>query len=378
VSTCPSEVRAQIRQAALQATSDRASRKRQLKTEKQQRYRAKKQRISEASTKTSPENSREEGGVVDGIGDDSDRDPVDSQTGDERDTNRFLDIPSEEGVRDCYRRFRAATSNDSLAQAVCASCARLLMRNDLSSVNYLSLPNQHLLRPVHPHKAHTLTSGMLLVSEHLNLHDGEATGWICRHCLSALKRNRTPAYTLANNMWIGPTPPALAMLTIPEQLLIALRYPRGFIFKLYPRGGQGSDYPDALQTGLRGNVTTYTANVQAVVEMLQGQMMPRAAAILPSLIAVTFVGRQSLSRTRLKSIFRVRRRVVHAALLELKHTTEHPGYANLDISEDTLALLPEDAVPEEILTTLRLEAEEAVVERESAGYVPTENEDSQS
>jgi hypothetical protein len=125
-------------------------------------------------------------------------------------------------------------------------------------------------------------------------------------------------------------------------------------------------------------VTTYTANVQAVVEMLQGQMMPRATAILPSLIAVTFVGQQSLSRTRLKSIFRVRRRVVHAALLELKHTTEHPGYVNLDISEGALALLPEDAVPEEILTTLRLEVDEVVIERESAGYVPSENEDGQS
>jgi hypothetical protein len=64
-----------------------------LKTKGQQRYQANKQQISDTSTKTGPENSHEEGSVVDRVGDDSNRDPVVSQLGDKQDTNRFLDIP---------------------------------------------------------------------------------------------------------------------------------------------------------------------------------------------------------------------------------------------------------------------------------------------
>lgn len=244
------------------------------------------------------------------------------------------------------------------------------MKDDLTLVDYLTQPNRQLLVPKQPHKAHVLTYGMLLVTEYLDTRYGKAVGWICSHCSSALKRNRLPAYSLSNDMWIGPIPAALSMLTIAEQLLIALRYPRGFVFKLYPKAGR--DQPGALQTALKGNVTTYTANVQAVVDMLQGQLMPRATSILPSLVAVTFVGRRSVSMPRLKTIFRVRRNVVHAALLVLKHTTEHPGYANLDISHEALSLLPEDDIPEEILATLHLETDESVIEQESAGYIPPE------
>ncbi|KAF8603659.1 hypothetical protein BDV93DRAFT_442049 [Ceratobasidium sp. AG-I] len=209
------------------------------------------------------------------------------------DTSKFLDFATPEELKDCHRRFRAATSNERLAQDVCASCARLLMRDDLTLVDYLSQPNRQLLVPKRPHKSHILTHGMLL---------------------------------------------------------------------LYPKAGR--DQPDTLQTALKGNVTTYTANAQAVVDMLQGQLMPRATTILPSLIAVTFVGRRSVSKSRLKTIFRVRRKI-------------HPGYAQLDISREALFLLPEDDVPEEILATLHLELDESVVERESAGYVPPEGNNAQ-
>lgn len=287
-----------------------------------------------------------------------------------RDVEKFLDLPTAEELKDLHRSFRHATSNDSLAQKVCASCARQLMQDDLTAINYLTLPNRVLLVPHRPHEAHVLTDRMLLVSEHLDTSNGGALGWICAHCLSALKRNKRPAYSLSNNMWIGPIPPALAMLTLTEQLLISLRYPRGYIYKLFSSARTG--HPDTLQSSMKGNVTTYNANVGDVVKMLQGQLMPRAAAILPSLIAITFIGRQTAPKSHLRSIFRVRRKVVHAALLTLKHMTKHPGYVNLEISEDALALLPEDDIPEEILVTMRQVSDIGVVARESAGYVPPE------
>ncbi|KEP46117.1 putative ATP-dependent DNA helicase pif1, partial [Rhizoctonia solani 123E] len=161
-------------------------------------------------------------------------------------------------------------------------------------------------------------------------------------------------------------------LSLPERLLIALRYPRAFIVKLFLKGGNGSDHPLALQSRLKGNVTTYHANVDAVKEMLQGQLMPRKTSILPSLIAITFVGRSVVEKSRLKSLFRVRRQVVLEALLVLKNVTKHPGYVNLDIDSNLLNDLPEDDIPEEILAAVRWENDEGVVTRESASYVPAD------
>ncbi|KAG9075821.1 hypothetical protein FRC06_009869 [Ceratobasidium sp. 370] len=171
-------------------------------------------------------------------------------------------------------------------------------------------------------------------------------------------------------MWLGPIPDTIHDLTLPEQLLISLRYPRGYVYKLYPRGGKNTDHPGALQSGLRGNVTTYTANVEAVAEMLTGELMPRKLSILLSLIAVAFVGRTKVSKSHIKSLFRVRRKAVYVALMTLKEVTRHPGYVNLEISKTVLDTLPEDDIPDAIWHTLRVEPDESVIEKESAGYIP--------
>ncbi|KAG8742906.1 hypothetical protein FRC10_000765 [Ceratobasidium sp. 414] len=288
----------------------------------------------------------------------------------ERDLDCYLELPSAEELKELHRNFLAATSNQALSQGVCASCGRRLMNCDLSREDFLSLPNARLLCPKSLHESHTLTRGMLLESQFVEEVGDSVLGWICRHCLSALKQNRLPAYSLANNMWLGPIPDAIRDLNIPEQLLISLRYPRGYVYKLYPRGGKNADHPGALQSGLRGNVTTYMANVKAVTEMLTGELMPRKMSILPSLIAIAFVGRTKVSKAHIKSLFRVRRKAVYAALMTLKEVTQHPGYVNLEISKAVLDTLPEDDIPDEIWQTLRVEPDESVIEKESAGYVP--------
>jgi hypothetical protein len=167
-------------------------------------------------------------------------------------------------------------------------------------VDYLTIKNNHLLKPTHSHRGHQLINGMLLVTEHLEMLDGKALGWICQQCSSALSRNHLPSLTLANNIWIGPIPSALSMLTIPEQLLIALQYPCGYVFKLCPKSG--ADHPSSLQTALKGNVTTYFTNVDAVVKMLQGQLMPCTISILASLMAVMFISHSPLSIAKLKTL----------------------------------------------------------------------------
>ncbi|KAB5588370.1 ATP-dependent DNA helicase pif1 [Ceratobasidium theobromae] len=119
-----------------------------------------------------------------------------------------------------------------------------------------------------------------------------------------------------------------------------------------------------------GNVTAYFANVDAVVKMLQGELVPRKPSILPSLIAVTATGRSKLPTSHLKPLLHVRRTLIHSGLLALKHTLCHPGYVNLNIDEGAMANLPDDDIPQEILTTIREEQDEGIVARESAGYVP--------
>jgi hypothetical protein len=286
--------------------------------------------------------------------------------------DRFLDLPSPEEQKDCRRAFLDATSNQALAQAVCASCLRLLFQNDLTWVDYLELKHKRVFEPTTQHESHVLSHGMLLNHAHVNDSGNTLTGWICRHCSSAQSLGKRPAYSLANDMWTGDLPSVLSQLTLPERLLIALRFPRAYVIKLYPKGGCGSDHPMAIQTKLKGNITTYHANPDAVEKMLEGQLMPRRTSILPSLIAVTFIGRSTVARARLKSLFRIRRRIVQEALYVLKTTTKHPGYVNLEISNEVLNALPEDEVPEEIYAAVRWDNNESVVGQESAGYVPTE------
>jgi hypothetical protein len=359
-----------IHEARVASTGNekKVSRKRAAQTQRNQMR--KRRRISSELASAEPADSTDE---PQGTGSpEPEPEPEPSHTPVPPDSYSFLDIPTEAQLADLHRDFRDATCNEKLAQRVCASCARRLMCSDLTQVNYLLVPNAcDLLRPEARHPMHILTHGMLLQAEYVEDTGGAINGWICRHCYGALKRKRLPALSLANGMWIGPTPTALSMLSFAERLLIALRYPRGYVFKLHPRS-QGSDHPEALQSGLKGNVTTYNANADAVVEMLTGQLMPRTTAVLPSLVAVAFVGRSKLSKSWLKSIFRIRRKVVYAALLELKHSACHPGYINLDISQNALERLPVDDIPDEIWLNIRVQTDRDVIEREAAGYVPAD------
>lgn len=323
VQTCPPEVQQRILNASVQSQEFWKATRRKLLKERTSRYRRKKQHRNTQNSSTQGDISRSDLPPVDRPLDPSlqaNSDLADcsghmaSQSG--QDINKFLDLPLPGELQDCHRHFLCATSKSSLAQGVCASSGRLLMECELSKVNYATLNNQHLLHPWKKHKAHILINHMLLESKHLDFAASAPHGWICDHCSTALKSNKWPAYSLANNIWTSHVPRALSILTIPEQLLIALFYPRAYIIKLHPRGGRG-DHPDALQTALKATVTTYTANSNAVAKMLEGQLMPRTTNILPSLVAVTFIGQKKLCMSQLKSLFSVCGRVIYDALCEL-------------------------------------------------------------
>ncbi|KAF8443786.1 hypothetical protein L210DRAFT_3313212, partial [Boletus edulis BED1] len=168
---------------------------------------------------------------------------------------------------------------------------------------------------------------------------------ICDECFRALQMDSIPKFALSNNLWLGEVPHELAMLTLPEQLLIARHYPWCYVVKLYPRDGYMTN-PNSLQRGITGNVTLYNMNTEAIVSMLEGQLMPQPTVELASVLAITYIGKKKLPSSWLKSTFRVRRRVVYEALVWLKANNEI--YQDIQISRERLETLPEDDIPVEI------------------------------
>lgn len=292
----------------------------------------------------------------------------------DRDPARYLQLPSEEQWRGCIRAVRTATTNEQVSRVVCVVCARERFVSECRDVLLSDLPSRERLIPAEAHRSHRLFDGMLLELRYVRSSAGGALGSLCVDCEGFLRAGKRPRLSLANNMWLGDVPEELQGLTVPEQMLIALQFARCYVFKLFPRNGHVGD-PDLLQSGLAGNVTTFPLNNEQIVQMVEGQLLPRPLSILSSVIAVTFVGVGRLPKRWLKSTFRVRRVRVHAALRWLK--THNPMYMSMDIAEVNLQALPEDGVPLEILSTVLHERNGDVVDEERAGYVPDGADDSE-
>ena len=127
-----------------------------------------------------------------------------------------------------------------------------------------------------------------------------------------------------------------------------------------------------LQQAMRGNVSTYQMNMDAIASMIEGKMMPRPPSILASLITITFVAAGKIPKSWLHTTFRVWHAVVMVALLWLKHNNAK-YYGDVEISPARLAHLPEDDVPEEIHSLVRQTEDVGVLNEESDGYVPRDN-----
>lgn len=302
-----------------------------------------------------------------------------SDSDEPHDLARFLQLPTAKRIRECHRQFYERTSNAALAMETCAVCAQELNQQE-SAITHLPLsdiPNLHRLSPKIPHPAHTLYSaaGALLEPSAVHNVDGQDIAAVCSSCLAALKekseKDLPPKFSLANNLWMGAVPWELAVLTISEQLLIAHIYPRVYVFKMFPKRWHGKRDGENvnLQRGMRGTVSSYALNMDHITAMLDGNMMPRRPEILASVISVTFLGLGSLPESWLKKTFRVRRGHITAALRWLRKNNPK-YYGHIQISEEVLQSLPEDDVPQEIMTIIRHSPDASIVDAEAAGYVP--------
>lgn len=171
-----------------------------------------------------------------------------------RDTSKFMELPSPEEVHRCYREFYHATSGSSLAMKVCAVCAREVNHKQDGAVKIKleDLPNRNRLRPNENQQAHDLFDGLLLEPAGVEQDvEGVTFVVVCYGCRRELSKQleKPPQHSLTNNLWIGRVPWELDRLTLPEQLLVSLLYPRVFVFKLYAKGGY--QHESTLQRGMR-------------------------------------------------------------------------------------------------------------------------------
>jgi hypothetical protein len=219
----------------------------------------------------------------------------------------FLDLPSEATQRSCYRQFYKATSSTALKLAVCAVCGRERdqLPDKVSSLNIKEIPSPSQLAPQQSHPEHTLFDGMLLQPEGLVHRSGHLFANVCNECLRDLRKQASlpPWFVLANNLWVRAVLVELSSLTFLEQLLIAHLYPQVYVFKLFPKSGGGTTA--GLQRGIHGNVSTYELNAHSMTDMVEGRLMPRPLAVLPSLITITYVGVRQIPKNWLHSTFRV-------------------------------------------------------------------------
>ena len=208
--------------------------------------------------------------------------------------NSFLQLPTPAQLKGCYRVFYNATSNKALASTTCGICTHNVNINEQKVTHFEinSLPNAHRLIPCNLHLAHTLFNGKLLKPRGVRNDGSDSLVMACKDCVSSLNKPKDvpPEYSLANNMWIGNIPWELRCLTFPEQLLVALIYPRVYVFKLFPKKYERGCDASTLQWGMQGNVSSYELNMDAISSMVHGNLMPHPPAVLASIILVTFIG----------------------------------------------------------------------------------------
>ena len=179
---------------------------------------------------------------------------------DDRDVSHFMDLPSGEEIKNCYRAFYDGTSMGAVEMEICGVCAREVnVRSDgVVTMMMSDIPNVHRLVPKNPHREHNLIDGKLFDSMGVVVDETCTKVRICRSCFDDLRKDseKPPKYSLANNLWIGNVPWCLEILTFPEQLLLARVFPRVYVFKLYPKDAVGGRRdPVTLQRGMKGTVS---------------------------------------------------------------------------------------------------------------------------
>lgn len=302
--------------------------------------------------------------------------------GEVEDYTGFMDPMDDELLKERISKFIARTNNDALRTSICSSCARERPQVEIDTVLLPDIPNSHLLKPFTNHKAHDLTYNLLLHKPRTSMGtplpipsiEREVQVNICKDCHQDLMKGKVPLFSLANNMWIGDIPHELHVLSLPERVLVARYFPAAHIVKLFPKA-KGAKFWDTsiLNSGVKGNVSTYWLDPDSIVDMLDHKNLPPSPNILAATIGVTIVGPQNLPERTLPGFLWVRRERVRRALLWLQEN--NPLYRDIVINQENLDLLPENDIPRQILATTRYSSDTSTLEQERSGYVVSDDDE---
>jgi hypothetical protein len=182
---------------------------------------------------------------------------------------------------------------------------------------------------------------------------------VCQKCRTSLSKEKIPKFSVANNMWLGDIPKELQGLTIPEEKLISLYRHNSCIIKLQSPFHSTT----TAQTALKGNCITFLQNVPNIVNSL-----PFTLTDLCDTLKVIFIGPRPPDRLHLRKVLTVRKKKIIEALQWLKKY--NILYQNININLDNIAQLPEDDVPECIMSTLEQKIGDEDGQSERTGYVP--------
>jgi len=142
---------------------------------------------------------------------------------------------------------------------------------------------------------------------------------MCHDCFQDLNVGNIPSFSLVNGLWIGDVPHCLAILNLPECLLIGLYFPIVYIIKLYPQQKRAKYWDTAmLNSGICGNVLTYQLNTSDIAAMIKGQLLPHCPALLAATIGIMIIGPNKLPLKSLLPFLSMNRQWVKDALLFLK------------------------------------------------------------
>jgi hypothetical protein len=171
-------------------------------------------------------------------------------------------------------------------------------------------------------------------------------------------------------MWIGRVLPELEDLTVPERLMISKYFPSAYVYKLYPKQGAAGWDNSQLQSGMKGNVSTYRFDPAQVAGMINGQLLPHPPKVLAAVIAVIFISSNRHFAKTLPKVLRVRREKIRQVLVWLQKY--NPLYKDISISEEHLNAFPNNDVPNEISSTVRYSEDISALEHEHGTYVPAD------
>ncbi|KAH7868241.1 uncharacterized protein C8R40DRAFT_1009080, partial [Lentinula edodes] len=128
-----------------------------------------------------------------------------------------------------------------------------------------------------------------------------------------------------------------------------------------------------LTSALKGNISSYFMNSEEITHLVDDSHLPPRQGILAAMIAITFIGKQNISMNTLKTLFMVQ----HVKVVNALHwlIANNKCYSHIQMSSININALPENGVPQELLTTVKYSEDKFHFEEERQGYVPDGEED---